>query len=95
MTEGSYDLPLTSNDKRDRKIATIEIKFCKVSIAAPKKFKGEKKPIILYAIEAREANKNRINSLKKKDEQILWRLLTTHKVDNYEQAIECINWYKK
>lgn len=92
---GSYDLPLTSNDKRDQRIATIEIKFCKVSIAAPKKFKGEKKPIILYAIEAREASKNRIDSSKKKDEQILWRLLTTHKVDNYEQAIECINWYKK
>lgn len=26
---------------------------------------------------------------------ISWKLLTTHKIENLDQAVECINWYKK
>lgn len=89
--EGTYEIDLASNKKRPSRKAKIEIKYCKVSITAPSNFKGEKKDIILWAIEAQESEETSPDE----SDKILWRLLTTHEVSNIEKAIECIGWYKK
>ena len=88
---GSYEIQLASNKKRAARKAKIEIKYCQVSIAAPSNYKGEKKEVVLWGIEARECKETKPNN----EEGILWRLLTTHDVKNVEQAIECVSWYKK
>jgi hypothetical protein len=88
---GSYEIQLASNKKRAARKAKIEIKYCQVSIAAPSNYKGEKKGVVLWGIEARECKETKPNN----KEGILWRLLTTHEVKNVEQAIECVSWYKK
>lgn len=88
---GTYSLDLSSTDKRTKRKANIEIKFCEASIAAPATFKREKKAVILTVIEARESNE----TIPNENDSILWRLLTTHKINSVDQAIECINWYKK
>ena len=89
--QGSYDLELSSNGKRVKRTTKVEIKFCEVSIVAPSSFKGEKKEIILTAIEARESSE----TMPQDGNLVLWRLLTTHKINSIDQAIECVDWYKK
>lgn len=90
---GTYEIELSSNTKRSKRVTQIEIRFCCVEIEAPKKHKHKHQSVKLTAIEAREIGQN--NSDKLADEPVLWRLLTTHQVDNYDQVVECINWYKK
>jgi len=88
---GSYEVKLTANKKRTARVAKVELKYCRVSIAAPSNYKGKEKEVSLWAIEARECQETKPNN----EEGILWRLLTTHELQTTGQAIECVNWYKK
>lgn len=84
-------LELAGNISRKKRTAKVEVRFCSATIKAPEKYKGEKKSIPMYAIEAKEVNAN----LPKGEKPVLWRLLTTHKVEDITMALQCINWYKK
>lgn len=91
IVQTEMEIPITSTKNRKKRIAKIELKFCKVSLSCPSNIKSSIKHVEMYAVEARESNQT-----KPKDEDpILWRLLTTHKIETVEQAIECVDWYKK
>lgn len=88
---GTFELKLSANAKRNKRTALIEIRHCEVEILAPALYKGSSKKIRLYAVEAKEVNLD----LTKDQSPILWRLLTTHKIENIAQAQQCIDWYKQ
>jgi hypothetical protein len=75
---------------RTKKIVELEIRFCKTTIKKPTstKMKGLPKEKEVYVVEAKEVNP------KGKEEKIYWRLLTTHKVEDLETALQIIEWYR-
>jgi Transposase DNA-binding len=88
---GSYEIAIVTDLRKgiEKRTASVEVRFCEVSIAKPKTLK---KPDIsnkvdLYAIEVKETNENVPQAIK-------WRLLTTHPVTSYEQAVGIINQYR-
>ncbi len=81
------------SDKRKNKegrIATIEIRFNKVLIQKPsgKITKTLPDKMELYAVEAKEINGPKNDSVK-------WRILTTHPVATFDEAIAVINKYRQ
>jgi hypothetical protein len=90
--QGCYTLSLPARaDKRSAHEARMEIRYGEVEIKRPKKCTDKKASarIKLYGIEVRE----RAESVVGKEKPILWRLLTTHKIESVEQAQECVKWY--
>ena len=88
---GTYSLPIIADIRRKRvgRIAKIEVRFKKVTIAKPSKAGANlPKQKQLYALEAREVNGPKKDSIK-------WRILTTHVVGTLEEAIGIINMYKQ
>jgi len=88
---GQIDVKIRGSKSREKRIANLEVKFCKVAIKSPVSKKHKTNSIDMYAIQAKEF---REDTLEKDEEPILWRLLTTHKVDSLEIATQCIEWYK-
>jgi hypothetical protein len=86
---GKIQVKIRGSKSRKKRIATLEVKFCKVEIKSPAN-KKNKTSIALYAIQAKEIGTDTLNN----EDPILWRLLTTHKVESIETAIQCIEWYK-
>jgi len=89
---GTYDIKVEA-DKRKQKesrIATIEVRYKKVLIQKPSRKISKKLPeqLELYAIEAKEINGPKKDAIK-------WRLLTTHPVTTFEEAIAVINKYRQ
>jgi hypothetical protein len=89
---GSYSIELVKDIRKgiEKRTAQVEVRFCKVSISKPAtvKKKDMAHQVGLYAIEVRENDES-------VDHPIKWRILTTHSVKNYEQAIKIINNYRK
>ncbi len=76
--------------KKHKRTATLEVRFTKVAIAAPRDYFKKDLPeqVELYAVEAREAGYSG-------GDKICWRLLTTHQISSVQQAIEVIGLYTK
>ncbi len=87
----SFPLEVSGKSKRAKRTAKMELRFTSVTIDAPQNHKGKKIPIKLTAIEVRESSK----TVPEKEEPILWRLLTTHEIITVDQALQCVEWYKK
>jgi len=89
---GTYTIKIESDNRKNKegRIATIEVRYKKVLIQKPRVKISKKHPIQLdlFAVEAKE-----INSPKK--DAIKWRLLTTHTVTNFNEAIGVINKYRQ
>jgi hypothetical protein len=86
---GQYELHLSSDSHRKEpaRTATMEVRCVAVEMQRPKNAnKNPVKTVTAYAIEAKE-----INSEAK--EPVLWRLLTTWPVTNYEEILQVIDWY--
>lgn len=82
-----------STDKRlnrTKGAVELEIRFCKTTIKQPKNShtKGISTTKELYLVEAKEVNSNN------KREKIYWRLLTTHKVEDFNMALQIVEWYR-
>jgi hypothetical protein len=77
---------------REPREAVIEVKYCKVKISRPRDHIDKSLPeyIELTAIEARESNA----TVPDGEKPILWRLLTTHQVNDNATAILMVTWYK-
>ena len=89
---GTYSFRVES-DKRKRKegrIATIEVRYKKVLIQKPSGKISKRLPtqLELYAVEAKEIKGPKKDAVK-------WRLLTTHPVTTFEEAIAVINKYRQ
>ena len=91
IPQGNSIVQVGSTKKRKARDARMDISFSPVTVCAPANYKGGKKEVELYAILIRE----RAETVPTGEEPILWRLLTTHKVETLEQANQCIGWYKK
>lgn len=89
---GNYSIELVKDIRKgiESRTAALEVRFCKLSIAKPKLIKKESiaDKMELYAVEVSEVNGP-------KSEVVLWRILTTHTITTYEQAIDVVNKYRQ
>ncbi|MCP4105797.1 MAG: IS4 family transposase [Desulfobacteraceae bacterium] len=86
-----YEIEVKGNKKREDRIAEMQLRFEKVKIARPSNLSKYNLPeyVELWAIEAREQSE----SVPEGEEEILWRILTTHEIKNTEDALLYIQWY--
>lgn len=91
--KATYELEVRQSRKRAKRKARMSLKYEKVRILHPKNRPLEKKPsyVELWAIEARELP----GSVPENEAPILWRLLTTHKINSAEDALRCVGWYSQ
>lgn len=89
---GSYEVEIVKDIHKgvEKRRARVEVRFCGVSIAKPRNLKRPDlvDEVPLYAIEVKEITKE------DKAAPIHWRILTTHKISDYEQAIDIIRKYR-
>jgi len=74
--------------KKEKRSAVMDVKWTNVSVSCPEGHCNRKKlpaKVDLYLVEVKERNKKG---------GIIWRLYTTHPVENQEQALQIIAWYK-
>lgn len=87
--QGAYQIQLEGDKRKGikKRTATIEVRFSKVTITSSQ-YNDKSLPSSkdLYAIEAREVTEGIENP-------ILWRLLTTLTVEDFDMALLCIEWY--
>lgn len=88
---GGSEIEIKGHKKRKDRIAQMEIRFAPVKILSPANRKKGSLPayVELYAIEIREKD----SSVPDNEDPILWRLLTTHKVETVEDAKTYARWY--
>lgn len=89
--QASYDLDITGNKSRTARKAKMSLKYTKVKIKRPENStkKGYPPYVELWAIEARE----KPESVPSGESAILWRILTTHFIENVEDAKIYLQWY--
>lgn len=77
--------------KRSSHTAKLEIRYGEVEIKRPKGYtdKNEPEKIKLTVIDVKEMQESVIGE----EKPIHWCLLTTHKVNTFENALEIISWY--
>ena len=89
---GTYEIEIEKDTRKNqvKRVATLEVRYTKVTIRKPASVKGKAHPkeLTLYAVAAQEINGSKRESIK-------WRLLTTHCVENFEDALRIINIYRQ
>jgi Transposase DNA-binding len=89
---GTYTVEIVGDIRKgvESRSALVEVRFCKVAISKPRRCKDPSLPkeVELWAVEVREINSEGVSKA------ILWRLLTTHRVESYEQALAVVNKYR-
>jgi hypothetical protein len=86
-----YELEIEADGRvgRESRVAQIEVRWVAVEIAAPVgSEKSEKPSVHMWAVEARERNEP------PGVEPIVWRLLTTHKIQTSADAERMIKYYR-
>ena len=91
---GTYKISVRSDKRKNRESrdAIIQVKYCKVKISRPKRsvYKDLPEYVELTAIEAHE----NAETVPIGEKPILWRLLTTHQINDVSEAILMVSWYK-
>jgi len=86
---GTYtvDLPTDSRKNQYKRQAEIALRFkeCEIKCPANLKTKGYPQTITLTCISVKETSKA--------SKPINWKLLTTHKIENYQDAMLMVEWY--
>ena len=88
---GTYEIELPEiTGVRKARTATISIKFSIVEMIPPKKYliSQNKKNISVTCVEAIE-----VGEVPENESSIYWRLLTTHKITDIEDARQIVIWY--
>ena len=87
--QGNYTIELEGDKRKNskRRTANIEVRYTQIIIHG-NQYSNKELPqsITLYAIDAKEVGENIENPIN-------WRLLTTKKVEDFETALLCIEWY--
>lgn len=85
-----YELPLSGDLRtgRQKKKVNMELKWSKVSIIKPGTCKNKELPknLELYVIDTREENNSN---------GVHWRILTTYPINETEEAMQVIEWYRQ
>jgi hypothetical protein len=86
-----YNIEIKGNKKRKDRQAQIQLRYKKVKIARPSNLSKSELPeyVELWAIEAREQSE----SVPEGEDEILWRILTTHDITSVEDALQYVQWY--
>ncbi len=88
---GEYEIALYGDIRKEKVnwVTTVEVKAVSVAIQKPISVKSKDVPdqLSVYAVEVQE-----INSTHK--DKICWRILTTHVIETYEQAVAIVDKYK-
>ncbi len=89
---GQYSIPIVKDIRKgvESRTAIVEVRYCQVAICRPATLNKTDLPksVLLHAIEVRELNAPPDSNA------VHWRLLTTHSVSNYEQAVSIVNKYR-
>ena len=88
-SKGNYQITVEGDNRKqiNRRLATIEIRYLYTAVKRSASAVGNTtKETKLYAVEAREIDTEEKNP-------ILWRLITTYPVENYETACLIVQWY--
>ncbi len=87
----SYKIKLPATDKRSKHEAELDVKWVEVQIKRPenKQFNHLSKSIKVNVIEVIEKAQTVVNN----EEPIHWILLTSHKIEIFEDAYKLIQWY--
>lgn len=89
---GSYTIEIIKDIRKEveKRTALVEVRFCKIAITKTKfvKKKNISAEVPLYAIEVKEIKEEGVSN------PIHWRLLTTHTIDSYDQAITAVSKYR-
>lgn len=87
---GTYTIDIPTDKRKDqyKRKATIELRFTNCSLKCPKNLKNKGYPssIQMSCISVREKDDNVSNPVD-------WKLLTTHNVESYQQALLMVEWY--
>ncbi len=90
--QGHFELKIKGRPGRRARRAQLDVRFGAVSLQKPQTgVHAASLPaqVQVWAIEIRESPK----TVPKGEEPILWRLLTTHRVETLEQALQIALWY--
>lgn len=89
--EGIYTIVLPTDKRKNQYKRTAEIalrfKECQIKCPANLKTKGYPPTITVNCISVKEVNGTA------KGKAVNWKLLTTHKIENYEDALLMVEWY--
>ncbi|GJD22633.1 hypothetical protein RIVM261_075890 [Rivularia sp. IAM M-261] len=77
---------LPETKKRKERTATLEVRYCPVSINPPSRLKGEGN-FNIYAVYAKEIN------VPEECEPVSWMLLTSESVTTQQEAEQILRWY--
>jgi len=86
---GSYKIDVSGDIRKQKKKreATLLIKFREVWLKQPLGKKDDRpEQIKVWIVEAKEESVH--------NNSICWRLLTTHHIASFEQAVQMVEWYK-
>lgn len=88
---GGYTLKLPATSKRSAHAAHMQVRFGKIRISRPLHCSDAQAPasLELWALEVKEEASSVVGA----EAPVHWRLLTTHCIDNLEQAMQCVQWY--
>lgn len=88
----SFEAPARPG-KRSAHRAMLEVRFGRASIKRPTSCsdKNAPKQIELSVVEVKELTGSVVGN----EAPIHWRLLTTHRVECLEDALQCVNWYRQ
>jgi len=89
--QGTYTVQVMADPRKKQtaREALLRVSWASVDIQQPDKLKGRDYPpsLRLYALEAQEVNAPAGQT------PIHWRLMTTHRVNSLEQALQVLQWY--
>ena len=86
---GSYEIDILGDLRKEaqNRKAVLDVKFSEVIIKKPTNKKDDRpNELKIWLVEAKERNN---------DKGVCWRLLTTHSIENYEEAVKMVKWYQK
>ncbi|OYU83998.1 MAG: IS4 family transposase [Flavobacterium sp. BFFFF2] len=85
---GTFEIEIIGDKRKatSTRVAKMAVKFCEVNIKKPAKKKDTRpEQTNVWLVEAMELSG---------EKGIHWKLLTTHEITSYEDALELIEWYK-
>ena len=92
---GTYTIEVKGDKRRKRakRTSELEIRFTEVEIRQPKIIVNKSLPqsVTITVVEVKEKN----SSTPANEDPILWRLLTTYKVSNVEDALRIVHMYQQ
>lgn len=87
-----YELEITADQKkRQKRKALMEIRYSKASLKRPANLASSNYPatVEVTMVEAKEIQE----TVPKGEEAIVWRLLTTHSIEDFQKAVQVVYWY--